>query len=200
MNNEYVNSLREKVKNALVKDEARFRHTLGVADTCACLAIVNDVDMERAYIAGLLHDCAKCVPDDVKIKDCQDNGLSISDIEMSNPYLLHSKLGALYANKIYGIEDKEICSSIEWHTTGKPNMTKLEQIVFVADYIEPLRDKQRNLEIVRKTSFENLNLATYYILRDTLEFLNRKGRAIDFLTVDTFEYYKQLIDKGDLHA
>ena len=134
MDNKYIEQLRTHVKDALRTDNMRYQHTLGVANTSACLAMCHGADMNKAYIAGLLHDCAKCVPDDVKIAECEQFGLPISDIEFESPYLLHSKLGAYYAAHKYNVEDDEICSAIQWHTTGKPAMTLLEKIVFIADY------------------------------------------------------------------
>lgn len=195
MNNEYIEDLREKVKNDLETDYMRYRHTLGVADTCACIAMCYEFDMEKAYIAGLLHDCAKCIPDEQKISECIKNNIEISDIEQSSPYLLHSKLGAHYAKTKYGITDNEICEAIKYHTTGKPDMTMLEKILFVADYIEPYRNKASNLDLIRKITFENIDKAVCKILDDTLDYLKNKKTAIDSLTYDTYKYYKNLLNK-----
>ena len=74
MDNSYIEDLRKQVKKALKEDKMRYRHTLGVADTSACLAMRYGVDMQKAYIAGLLHDCAKCVPDTVKLEECNRYG------------------------------------------------------------------------------------------------------------------------------
>ena len=150
MDNKYIEQLRTHVKDALRTDNMRYQHTLGVANTSACLAMCHGADMNKAYIAGLLHDCAKCVPDDVKIAQF---GLPISDIEFESPYLLHSKLGAYYAAHKYNVEDDEICSAIQWHTTGKPAMTLLEKIVFIADYIEPNRREIPGLSKIRRHPF-----------------------------------------------
>ena len=87
MDNKYIEQLRTHVKDALRTDNMRYQHTLGVANTSACLAMCHGADMNKAYIAGLLHDCAKCVPDDVKIAECEQFGLPISDIEFESPYL-----------------------------------------------------------------------------------------------------------------
>ena len=75
MDNKYIEQLRTQVKDALRTDNMRYQHTLGVANTSACLAMCHGADMNKAYIAGLLHDCAKCVPDDVKIAECEQFGL-----------------------------------------------------------------------------------------------------------------------------
>ena len=136
--------IRKKLKKKL--DTARYEHTLGVAYTAACLAMRYGADIQKAEVAGLLHDCAKCIPDEEKLQKCEKHHLPISDAERKNPSLLHAKLGAYYARQKYGITDEEILGAITWHTTGKPEMTLLEEIVFIADYIEPDRDRAPNLE------------------------------------------------------
>ena len=80
MDNVYIEKLRHQVKKALKSDKMRFRHTIGVADTCACMAMRYGIDVERAYIAGLLHDCAKCVDDEIKVSECIDNNIEMTDI------------------------------------------------------------------------------------------------------------------------
>jgi predicted HD superfamily hydrolase involved in NAD metabolism len=190
MNNQYIEDLRKQVKKALKEDKMRYRHTLGVADTAACLAMRYNIDMERAYIAGLLHDCAKCVPDDVKIKECKKYGISVTESEKKSPYLLHAKLGAYYAKNLYGIKDDEICSAVCWHTTGHANMTRLEEIIYIADYIEPYRNKADNLAHIRELAFTDISMAVYEVTRDTLSYLEKKGGSIDQKTQETFNYYE----------
>ena len=189
MDNEYIESLRKDVKRALKTDKMRFRHTIGVADTSACLAARYGVDMQKAYVSGLLHDCAKCVPDDIKISECEQNNIPITESEYKSPYLLHSKLGAHYARTIYGINDDDIIGAIKWHTTGHPDMTLLEKIVFVADYIEPYRNKAANLDTIRYKAFTNIDDAILQILKDTIDYLNKTERPIDGITLDTYNYY-----------
>ena len=164
-----------------------------------CVAIIlAELELDKeSIIAGLLHDCAKCVPDDVKIAECEQFGLPISDIEFESPYLLHSKLGAYYATHKYNVEDDEICSAIQWHTTGKPAMTLLEKIVFIADYIEPYRNKAANLDDIRHMAFTDIDMAAYVILDDTLSYIRKTGRNIDTQTVDTYEYYKGIIKERE---
>ena len=185
MDNSYIESLRKDVKRALKSDKMRFRHTIGVADTSACLASRYGVDMQKAYISGLLHDCAKCVPDEQKITECEQNNIEITKSEYESPYLLHSKLGAFYADVKYGIKDEDILGAIKWHTTGHPDMTMLEKIVFVADYIEPYRNKAANLDTIRYLAFTDIDKAVLQILDDTINYLNKKGNPIDSITLDT---------------
>ena len=113
--------------------------------TAAAMAICHRVNVEQAAIAGLLHDCAKNYPTEEKLAKCEKYRLSISDYERQNPELLHAKLGAAVAKDKYKIKDREILSAITWHTTGCPNMSDLDKIIYIADYIEPARNKAPRL-------------------------------------------------------
>lgn len=185
--------MEKKLKKYL--DKNRFIHTQGVMYTCASLAMVYDVDMEKAQVAGLLHDCAKCIPNDKKLSMCKKNHIPVSDFERENPFLLHARLGAYLASKKYRVWDESILSAITYHTTGRPMMRPLEKIVFIADYIEPHRNKAPNLAAIRKMAYQDLDECTYMILRDTLKYLKANPNDIDTATEDAFTYYKQLHDQ-----
>lgn len=172
-------------------DKSRFRHTVGVMYTAGCLAMRYGQNMEQAMLAGLLHDCAKCIEDEEKLKLCKKNQLQISEVEKENPFLLHAKLGALFAKKTYGVTDEEILHAIEVHTTGAPAMNMLDKIIFVSDYIEPNRDKAPNLMEIREVAFEDIERALLMILKDTLSFLGTKKGALDPRTKETYEYYNK---------
>jgi len=172
----------------------RFQHTLGVAYTAAAMAMKYEVDVKKALIAGLLHDCAKCVSDEKLLKLSEKENIEVTDVERRNPYLLHAKVGAMLATKEYGIDDEEILDAITYHTTGRPGMTDLEKIVFVADYVEPGRDKAPNLAKVRKLAFEDLDETVRKILKDTLKYLEEEKGSdfeIDPMTAKTYEYYQK---------
>ena len=110
-----------KIQHTLKKelDENRYHHTLGVMYTSASMAMRYDVDVQKALYAGLLHDCAKCIPSDKKIRLCEKYGLPVSSVEKENPSLLHARLGAYLAHEKYGVKDEEIIYAIESHTTGR---------------------------------------------------------------------------------
>ncbi len=192
---DYYKKLRKKVKDVMTK--ARYEHTLGVEFTAASLAMRYGVDIDKAEIAGLLHDCAKCIDDEDKFDDCKKYKIELTDVEKRNPFLIHSKLGAVYANKLYGIDDEEVISAIRFHTTGKPDMTLLEKIIFIADYIEPGRDKAPNLKEIRQIAFIDIDEAMYMILKDTLDYLDKGEGEKDELTKDTFLFYKEIHDKKE---
>jgi predicted HD superfamily hydrolase involved in NAD metabolism len=192
---DYYKKLRKKVKDVMTK--ARYEHTLGVEFTAASLAMRYGVDIDKAEIAGLLHDCAKCIDDEDKFDDCKKYKIELTDVEKRNPFLIHSKLGAVYANKLYGIDDEEVISAIRFHTTGKPDMTLLEKIIFIADYIEPGRDKAPNLKEIRQMAFIDIDEAMYMILKDTLDYLDKGEGEKDELTKETFLFYKEIHDKKE---
>ena len=185
--------LQKQMKEALNED--RFEHTLGVMYTAESLAMRYGVDMTKAAVAGLLHDCAKCIPNAQKIKMCKKNDIEITEMEEKNPSLLHAKLGAYLAEEEYGIDDPEILSAIQWHTTGKPDMSMLDIIIYMADYIEPNRDKAPNLKQIRKLCFENIEEALYQVLEGTLEYLSDHPDMIDPMTKISYDFYKWKLRK-----
>lgn len=191
MKNADITKIRKAMEKAL--DSKRFEHTLGVAYTAASLAMCNNVDTEAAIVAGLLHDCAKGISNDKKLSMCEKRNMNISDVERRNPSLLHAKLGAVLAMEEYHIEDMDVIQAIMYHTTGRPEMSTLEKIIFVSDYIEPGRNKAQNLEVIRKMAFENLDEALRKILSDTLEYLEESADEIDDMTRKTYEFYKNVL-------
>ena len=150
----------------------------------------------KAQIAGLLHDCAKCIPNDKKLKLCDKYGIPVTKVENDAPFLLHSKLGAYLAKTKYGVEDEEILEAIVWHTTGKPAMTLLEEIVFLADYIEPMRWKAENLAQIREAAFVDIHRAVYMTLHDTLRYLSRGSGKVDEMTKEACQYYETLCQQN----
>lgn len=187
-----LQEIRKKLKKEL--DKGRYEHTKGVMYTAGCLAMAHGYSVEKAMLAGLLHDCAKCIPNDEKIALCEKNHILIHPVEYESPYLLHAKLGAYLAEKTYGVSDPEILHAIKVHTTGEPDMNLLDKIIYIADYIEPGRDKAPNLQEVRRIAFQNLNVCMAQILRDTLMYLMSRGGSIDNTTRMTYEFYKRYLD------
>ncbi|MBE5957936.1 MAG: HD domain-containing protein [Lachnospiraceae bacterium] len=198
----YVGSSR--FTNAQILDDlqkslnpSRYEHTLSVANTAKELADTFGENPNKAYLAGLLHDCAKCIDDEKSIEMCKENNIELSDSELNNPALIHAKLGGFLAQTKYHIIDEEIINAIIYHTTGRPNMTLLEKIIFVADYIEPLRTKQPYLSMLRESAFTDLDYTIYRISEDTLEYLEsntENKNQIDSNTRETYLYYKKIVE------
>lgn len=174
-------------------NEKRFIHSIGVEYTAACMAYVFGEDAKRARIAGLLHDCAKGLSSKEKLEKAYKVGIKPSDYEKKNPEMLHGKLGAYYAKEKYEVTDEEILSAITYHTTGKPDMTLLEKIIFVADYIEPNRKDIKDMDIIRKEAFTDIDKCVLHILKNTLEYLRSGSDEIDEMTQMTYDYYKSVI-------
>ena len=188
-----------KTEKRLIKelDEDRYQHTLGVMFTASALAMCHGEDITKAQIAGLLHDCAKCIPNEKKLKLCSEYGIEVSKTEMKAQYLLHSKLGAYMAKAQYGVDDEDILNAIRWHTTGRPNMSQLEKIIFIADYIEPARNKAANLAQIRQMAFRDLNQTVLKILEDTLHYLDKGHGEVDEMSRSAFRYYYNLFHEPD---
>ena len=187
-----IRDLKKDLKKNM--DESRYEHTLGVMYTSAALAMRYECDLDKALLAGLMHDCAKCMPNAKKLKTAEKYGLEITDLEKKNPFMLHAKVGAVLAEKKYDITDEEVLGAIRWHTTGRPDMTLLEKIVYIADYIEPARNKAPRLPEIRKLAFEDLDHCMYAILHDTLEYLDGDPQDIDQATIRAYDYYKKLVN------
>lgn len=190
-----LTKMQKKLKKYI--DEERYDHTIGVMYTAAALAMCHGADLERAQVAGLLHDCAKCIPNDKKLKLCRQHAIPVSETERQAPFLLHASLGAYLAEEKYDVKDPEILHAITYHTTGRPEMSLLEKIIFVADYIEPLRCKAERLTEIRALAFHDLDLAVYTILRDTLTYLESEKTCLDNQTVVAYNYYRNLIEKRE---
>ncbi|SEQ42764.1 putative HD superfamily hydrolase of NAD metabolism [Lachnospiraceae bacterium NE2001] len=173
----------------------RFVHTIGVEYTAANLAFVHGADVEKARLAGLLHDCAKYIPTDEKLKRAKKYGIKPSKFEKANPDLIHGKLGAYMAKDKYGVDDPEILSAITYHTTGHPDMSLLDKIIFVADYIEPNRKLIRDLPEIRREAYLDLDKCIVHILKNTLEYLKTTDAAIDELTQETYDFYVKKLTK-----
>lgn len=173
----------------------RYLHTLGVCHTASALAMRHNVDVRKAELAGVLHDCAKYYTGEEMIALCEEYGIELTDVERKNTALIHGKLGAYLAEKRYGVEDEEILMAIRYHTTGRPGMSKLEKIIYIADYIEPARTmecKPHSLEEIRKVCFKKLNKGLLMILENSVSFLNGANKKIDPMTEETYQYYEMV--------
>lgn len=183
-----INEIRKKIKKELNKE--RYEHTKGVMYTAGCMAMAYGYPFEKAMLAGLLHDCAKCVPKEQAFRLCEENDILLTQAECESPYLIHAKLGAYLAETLYDVTDAEILHAIRVHTTGEPDMNTLDKIIYIADYIEPGRDVAPNLEDIRKLAFHDLDACMAKILSDTLTYLTESGRSIDDTTKIAYEYYR----------
>ena len=183
-----LQKIRKQLSKAL--DNKRFEHTQGVAYTSAALAMRYGEDIKKAELAGLLHDCAKCLDNEKKIQICKKHNISISEAEERNPFLLHAKVGGYLAKTKYKVDDDEIIQAIISHTTGRPGMSLLEKIVYIADYISAERNYP-DVDVMRRLSKEvSLEEASLYALRYSIRKLESDGGIIH---TDSIDYYNELI-------
>lgn len=147
--------LREKAKEYLT--EERIAHTAGCESEAVLLAKRWGEDPEKAAAAGILHDITKKLSYDEQLILCEKYGIILDSVERNSPKLLHAKTGAALARDRFGIGD-DVYEAIYWHTTGKPDMTLLEKIIYLADYIEPTRNFD-GVEELRALAYVDLDLA-----------------------------------------
>ncbi|MBO4401741.1 MAG: bis(5'-nucleosyl)-tetraphosphatase (symmetrical) YqeK [Selenomonadaceae bacterium] len=133
-----IDEMRRELQRRLKKD--RFAHSIGVANTAVKLAKKFGVDVDRAYTAGLLHDCAREFENEQLPAEAIKRGIEIGEVEKTMPLLLHAYIGAKMVQEIYGVDDAEIIQAIHRHTVGARDMTPLDKIIYFADMIEPNRN------------------------------------------------------------
>ena len=133
-----IDEMRRELQRRLKK--SRFAHSIGVANTAVTLAKKFGVDEIKAYVAGLLHDCAREFENDELPAQAERYGIEIGEVERALPLLLHAYIGAKIIKEIYGVDDAEISQAIHRHTVAAPNMTALDKIIYFADMIEPNRN------------------------------------------------------------
>lgn len=175
-------------------NEKRYIHTLGTADCAKELAKQFGLNEDKAYLAGLLHDCAKCFPNE-ELLDIIHKHLDVEECEMLNYKTLHAPVSAYIAETEFGITDKEILSAIRWHTLGKLDMTDFEKIVFIADKIEPnTRDKEYSDKIRELLAQENgLNKALLKCYKETIKSLVKRDLKICLLTIEIYNKLEDLV-------
>lgn len=173
--------LKKNLKNG------RLKHSLGVRDTAEILAKKYGADVHKARIAGLIHDCAKQMDKNKILDICVENGYKLDYIAYKNPSIMHGAAGSVIAKKLMGVEDKDILNSIEYHTTGRKDMSLLEKIIYLADYIEPSRDFP-GVDNLRETVNKDLNEGLLLSFNNTIQLVISKGDLIHLNTVEARNY------------
>ena len=175
--------------------EKRYIHSIGTAECARDLAIKFGLDSEKAYMAGLLHDCAKCFSNE-KLLEIINNNLNVQKVELMNYKTLHAPVSAFIAKNNFGVEDNEILSAIRWHTLGKIDMTDFEKIIFLADKIEPkTRDKDYLDDVSGYLDEENgLNKAMLKCYKETIKSLVKRDLKICPVTIDIYNNLEDIVN------
>lgn len=172
----------------------RYQHTVGVMETAVALAQKYGVDEKKAELAAIFHDYAKFRDKEEMRSIIMEQNMDEELLEY-NSELWHAPVGAYLVEKEAGITDTEILDAIRYHTSGRPKMTKLEKVIYLADYIEPGR-KFPGVEEVREIAEKDLNKALIQSIQNSIIFLMKKNKRIFPLTFYTFN---DLITKEDLN-
>ncbi len=180
-----INKIKKDLKEKLSKN--RYEHSLRVADYCKRLAVIYKVDENRAYLSGLVHDCAKNLEEFYMLNKKLNSDIIFDTEEKDNENLKHAPIGAVVCKDLYGIFDEEIISAVRYHTTAKENMTLLEKILFISDKIEPGR-KYDTVDELRRLADFDIDRAIVKFLNDSFEYLEKKSQKVHHLSVKARDY------------
>ncbi len=163
-----LNDLKNKLKGLISPN--LFNHCLSTMEEAQDLAIMYSSDVNKAKIAGLLHDCGK--------------------VEKGKDNLTHAFMGAKLANEVYNIQDEDIINAIMYHTTGRENMTLLEKIIYIADKIEPNRHYE-GVDKLRELAYKDIDAAIILSLENTIEYVTNKNMILDEQSLKTLKFLKE---------
>lgn len=173
---------------------SRVAHVQGAEQEARKLAARWGVDVEDAAEAAILHDATKKLSQSEQLRLCEKYGIIVDTVEKDNEKLLHAKTGAALAREEFGVS-RQVEEAICWHTTGKPAMTDLERVIYLADYIEPGRSGFSGLEELRTAAYEDLDAAMELGLRMSLAEVRSKGRTPHRDSVTAHAYYLGQLQK-----
>lgn len=184
-------SLRSRVLAWLAENvpESRLQHILRVEETAIKLAHHHQLDIEKAAQAGLMHDLAKFFKPAQLVQMACDEGLALDPVDELNPHLLHADVGAIVARDEFGIHDPEILDAIRNHTLGRPGMSQLSCVVFLADSLEPGRGDSCDLEELRQASWQSLERAVWLTCDYSVKYLMSTRRLLHPRTIQTRNWF-----------
>lgn len=164
----------------------RMPHVLGTEQEAVRLARQYGADETQARVAALLHDCTKKLDMERQLALCAQYHIRLDDLERHALKLLHAKTGAAIARDVFGVDDA-VYWAIYWHTTGHADMTLLEKIIYLADYIEPSRDFP-GVEDLRQAVHADLDGGLLKALNDSIQDMRQWGNPVHHNTLDARDY------------
>lgn len=184
-----LGNINKKLKEMLT--EGRFEHSLNVAKCAEKLCDIYDCDKEKAYLAGMVHDCAKCL-NEKQVEDYVEKyEIYLDPLEENNLALSHSAIGSYIAEYELGIKDEDIINSIKYHTTGREEMSILEKIIYIADLIEEERKFPAADELRKLAYAGELDKAILTSFNNTLKYVIENDELIHTRTVSARNYMMQ---------
>ena len=185
-NQEFKTLIKGKLK------ESRYIHSLNVADSAKILAAKYGCDEEKAYTSGLLHDVMKNAGDEEQLEVISKAGWELTDCEKANKKLWHAVAGAAFMKTELGIEDEDMIEAVRYHTTARKNMSVLEKVIYVADFISADRDYPE-VDDVRKAADESLEKAMMLGLEFCIQEIAKRRQI---LHPDSVDAYNEIILKN----
>lgn len=186
---EYTEILKQRLT------EYRFNHSLNVAKSARKLAAIYGYDEEKAYTAGLIHDCCKDVPAGLQLSYMLENNVQLNECEINTAKLYHAISGSVFVKNEFNIDDEDIINAVRYHTTGRKNMSLLEKIVFIADFISDERDYD-GVDIMRRKAEISLEEAIVEGLSFTIKELIDNARLVHPDTIDAYNDALAYINKS----
>ena len=183
-------AMEKKLKGMLTPK--RYQHSIGVMETAVEMAEIFGVDVEKARLAGLLHDCAKDIDKDEMLRLCKEMNIPLDPVKREQRSLIHADLGAKMLETEFGITDPDIISAVKYHTLGRENMTDLEKILYLADCIEPNRSHYEGLEELRQLARTNLDCAMLAAIDRSVDYVLHRHRKLHSQTLVTQQYFLKL--------
>ncbi len=184
-----IKCIKKDLKDKLSKN--RYEHSLRVADYCKRLAKIYNADENKAYLSGLVHDCAKNLEEYYMLNKNLNSDIIFGDDEKNSKNIQHAPIGAAVCKNLYGISDDEVISAVRYHTTARENMSLIEKILFISDKIEPNR-KYDTVEELRKIADYDIDKAIIKFLNDSFEYLEKKSQKIHPLSVKARDYLENM--------
>ena len=180
-----IKRIKKDLKEKLSKN--RYEHSLRVANYCKRLAQIYKADENKAYLSGLVHDCAKNLEEYYMLNKKVNSDIILDIEEKNNPKIQHAPIGAAVCKNLYGISDNEIISAVRYHTTARENMSLIEKILFISDKIEPNREYD-TVEELRKIADYDIDKSIIKFLNDSFEYLEKNSQKIHPLSVKARDY------------
>ncbi len=167
----------------------RFQHSLNVADEARKLAERYDYpDPEKAYITGLLHDICKEIPKEEQLVLVKKSHMDVSDVELVTPPLFHAIAGAFYAENVLNVHDDDMLCAIRYHTVGRADMSRLEEIIYLSDLISEDRT-YKDVGKMRKYAYQSIGKAMLEALKFSVTDVVAKGSMLPYHTIEAYNQY-----------
>lgn len=173
----------------------RFTHSVNVAEMAKKLALTHGYkNPDEAYTAGLVHDCCKEISTEEQLVMVKKSRRNVCEAELKTPALYHAIAGAYYAETVFGFTDEDFLNSIRYHTTGRANMSRLEEIVYMADLVSVERSF-KDVEKFRKMAFDDMDKAILEAIKYSVGSVMEKGSFIPVQTAEAYNYYLEKVKK-----